>query len=311
MSLQDRPHAGALDAAEALLLDLYGGDSEPAAVFILGAPRTGSTLLYQAMAAALRLPYVSNFTSQHFAANPILGIAIQNGIRIDIAFQSSYGKTVGAFQPSEGSAVMASWFGGGHPSQLVSTRILDGREPHFKRTLAAVASMCGAPLLVKNAWHCFRVAYLARALPQARFVWIRRDIRDAAHSDLEARVATKGDRNAWNSATPANVEELRKLPPHAQVVENQLEFSRAVEMALRAEAGARWLEVWYEDLVAEPSAVLARIGNLIGRAPVALAEVPGVPVGRRRQLDEAAVRDYVAANRERLEGQLYRGRGER
>jgi hypothetical protein len=303
----------ALEAAERNLLELGATDAKPSPIFILGAPRTGSTVLYQAMAAAFRLPYIANFTNRHFPSNPIVGIAIQNGIRVDIGFESAFGKTEGLFQPSEGSAVMTCWFGGGHPSQIVSTCIRQGSEPHFTRTLAAVEAICGAPLLVKNAWHCFRVAYLARALPKARFVWIRRDIRDAALSDLKARRLTKGDLNAWNSATPADVAELRTLPPEAQVVENQHAFNAAIGVGLRSDAPSRAVEIWYEDFIADPAAALTSIGEFIGIPLQADAPLPHVYGRCRKTLGDSEfepVCRYVLDNRTRFYSHVHPSRGD-
>jgi hypothetical protein len=251
---------------EALLQTLVSGDGEVSSspVFILGAPRTGSTVFYQAVCSRLGLAYIANLTNDFFADTPIMGLAIQKSVPVEVLFKSYYGKTEGAFQPSEGSAVMMRWFGGGHPSALVSARILNGAEPHFLRTLAAVETLFDAPLVIKNAWNSFRVPYLAQALRSARFIWMRRDVASAAKSDLAARYKTKGSASAWNSATPANVERLMRLPPPAQVVENQHEFNIAIGSGLRSYADGRWREIWYEDFREDPDAVLAEVGVFLG-----------------------------------------------
>jgi Sulfotransferase family len=277
---------------------------DPGAVFLLGAPRTGSTIVYQSCAVLFGLPFIANLTNDYFAPTPIVGLALQKAHPVPVGTSSRFGKTEGPFQPSEGSSVMTHWFGGGHPSQSVSASILPGRAQHFARTLAAAQRLFAKPLMIKNAWNCFRVSWLARALPRARFMWIRRDIAEAAGSDLEARYITKRSPHVWNSATPANYEELRRRPPVEQVVENQYEFNRAIGEALHADAGGRYTEIWYEDFVVDPHEVLTRAGAVLGLA----AESPheplraGEPV-RTRALaaDEASgVRDYIRAEGERL-----------
>src|SRR5262249_7932126 len=120
------------------------------------------------------------------------------------------------------------------------------------------------PLVIKNAWNCFRIPALARLLPAARFLWVRRDIGTAAKSDLHARYSTKGSPVIWNSATPHNVESLRARPYWEQVVENQFEFNAAMHRDLNAHAKERFLEVWYEDLCADPSFTLDRIARTWG-----------------------------------------------
>jgi len=284
------------------------------AVFILGAPRTGSSYLYQLIVHAWRPPFLDNRCNEVFPATPVLGLLSQlaRGASLQVRFESRYGKTTGEDQPSEASAVMRRWFGGGHPSQRVSRTTLPGKLTHLQRTLDAIARLFNCPLLIKNAWNCFRVEHLARELHEAAFIWIRRDIRDAAASDLAARIAVHGDACAWNSATPSNFAALRRLPPWAQVVENQVEFNRAIGGALAMFAPTRHVTVWYEDVRRNPEAELDRIARAVAafrarlRRPVPASSVreptslAGAPEAMRSSIDE-----YVRQHAQRLAGCLY------
>lgn len=273
-------------------------------VFILGAPRTGSTFFYQAMIEALGLPYISNFTNAHFTHQPVLGLTVQRSVQPDMCWTSRYGKTEGVFGPSEGSAVMSYWFGGGHPSQMKSREILPDKRQHFIATMAAASQIFeGRPLLIKNAWNCFRIQSLAELLPKARFVWIRRDIRASALSDLVARYLTKGDPHIWNSATPANVEWLKKLPPWQQVVENQYEFNCAIGDALADLEDNRWRIIWYESLRKNPDACISELASWLQLIPESLSGVVDVKrnIIDRVYEDEARLIDaFVETDIERL-----------
>ena len=297
---------------EEYLLDLLikgNDDIQPRTMFILGAPRTGSTVLYQSLSARLGLPYISNVVNDCFPQTPILGLTIQKAFPVEISFTSQYGKTSGRFQPSEGSAVMAHWFGGGHPSALVSDRILEGKMPHFMITLAAADALFGRPLVVKNAWNCFRIRFLAEALPSACFVWIRRDVAAAAKSDLAARYETKGSPALWNSATPANVDSLRQLPPTGQVVENQYEFDCAIGDGLRNFAAGRWMEVQYEELCRDPEGILDHIGGTFGISSVPHPTTTKLtPAGNWKlsEADETAIDAYVEKHSQRVRSDVVR-----
>lgn len=302
----------AINLTEEALLGLVPEDTDPEPVFILSAPRTGSTYLYQIVASRYRLPYIGNLTNDYFAATPIIGLAIQRGIATEISDTSEFGKTKGPFQPSEGSGPMAHWFGGGNPSQDVSNSILAGREEHFRSTLAVCEYLyAGAPLLIKNPWNCFRVAYLAQALPRARFIWLKRDIRQAAASDLEARHLTKGTAEAWNSATPSNVEQLRLRPATEQVVENQYEFNKAIEDAFAAHPETSWCDLWFEDLIQEPTVELDKLSKFLGRKMLQPPPAEKPLKGKRRKLDPAEIRlieTFVDREAERLGPFCYKRR---
>jgi hypothetical protein len=244
----------------------HPGRADPGAVFVLAAPRTGSTVLYQALADSFALPVISNHTNAQTPQHPVLGILASHEARlagnVRVDYTSRYGKTEGGHGLSEGSAVFKHWCGGGHPSEIQSPGVLPERAAHMRATLAAVADATGKPLLTKNAWNCFRLADLARRFPETGFIWLRRDVRAAAESDLAARYAVQGDAHTWNSATPANVDELRRLPPEGQVLENQYEFSRAISQAAEGLAPDRFAEVWYEDFIAAPDAMMRRLAAI-------------------------------------------------
>ncbi|MGH8546267.1 MAG: sulfotransferase family protein, partial [Gammaproteobacteria bacterium] len=302
--------SGLLLEIEQTLLARVPPDRAPRPVFIVAAPRTGSTFLYQLVVQCMELCYISNLTDACFSSRPIVGIALQTAVAVEIATLSRFGKTEGALQPSEGSAVMTHWFGGGHPSQTMSSRILPDKEGHFIATLSAAESLNRTrPLVIKNAWNCFRLDYLMRSFPDGLFIWVRRDILDAAESDLEARYLTKGSAHGWNSATPSNIEELRRLSPAQQVVENQYEFNRAIGTAILRYPSVRAMVVWYESLLRSPETELKRIGDALG---LQSKEPSGRAIRSKDQRhrvtpeERSEIRCHVDAHRSRLSECCYR-----
>lgn len=259
---QNGPASTANRHIERTLFEHLDAKSDPGSpsIFILGAPRTGSTYFYQMCIHRWQLPYFDNFTNAALWDTPLVGIYYQ-WLKTDraIRFESEYGKTQGIEQPSEGSNIVRWWFGGGHPSQLVSVNVLPGREEHLMQTVDGVFRLTGKGLLTKNPWNCFRVRYLATHLTGAVFLWIRRDIRAAAASDLLARYVVQGSPSIWNSATPAKVHQLMSLHPAEQVIENQYEFHVALHTSLNQFASGRFIPIWYEELVRDPDKVFASI----------------------------------------------------
>ncbi len=285
---------------EETLFQTLGPAPSPRTIFILGAPRTGSTVFYQALTTAFGLPFLSNFANDHTRETPIIGILASYGlpIREDDRFSSAYGKSRGRHAHSEGSAIVSLWCGGGHPSETVSSGVLPDQVPHMRATLAAVEAETGRPLVIKNCWNCFRIASLAEHFPDASFIWIRRDVVDAARSDLAARLTVQGDAQIWNSATPRNVEELRKLPPARQVMENQLEFARAISESAAPLPKGRFADIWYEDFCADPNKAMRNLAarlDVLSSLPI--TDLPAMAAAprdnREREPDEL---DDIAAD---------------
>ncbi|MBT3604114.1 MAG: sulfotransferase [Candidatus Latescibacteria bacterium] len=230
-------------------------------IFLLGASRTGSTFLYQALIHRFSLSYFSNLANDTFFNHPIIALALQNQLRktIDVSFKNQYGKTEGVLQPSEASYVHKNWFGGEHPAQLHSKQILPDKKDHIINTVSAAYHLTQQPCIIKNAWNCFRIESLAELFPQAFFIWIRRDLTRCAISDLATRYNMRTSPTIWNSATPWNYEALQKKPYWEQVVENQYEFNVAISESLAQSAQNRSLEVWYEDLYTKPNEELQKV----------------------------------------------------
>ena len=285
-------------------------------IFILASPRTGSTMVYQVLINAFGLSYIPNFVNDHCRRFPILGSA---AFRLfarprAVTLQSDHGKTKGWRGPSEGSALFRRWFGGEHPSQTRSCKVLPGQEPHLRMTMASLYAMSGRPIVLKNAWNCFRVEELHRMFPGSLFLWLRRDIGASATSDLRARYR-RGSPLVWNSATPANYEAIRERPYWEQVVEQQYEYNATLERDLARVCPRQFLELWYEDLCEHPAGELDRIGGFLASRGLAVRrtawEVPALgrsAAAQARPDDEARIRDYVNQHLGRLSSHVYGSR---
>jgi hypothetical protein len=300
-----------LTSVEALLFERYALWTEAAAlpmVFIIGAPRSGSTLLYQLLINVFDFFYFSNLVNSHFSEYPAVGAALDQILnpREPVAYSSDHGKTEGPFGPSEASLVFRHWFGGEHPAQTQSAQVLLGKSEHLRLTMQSVYRMVGRPILIKNAWNCFRIRALVELFPAIQFVWIRRDIVQSAWSDLKARYL-RGGPMVWNSATTANYRDIQQLPYWEQVVEQQYAYNESVALDLVRYAPGRFCEIWYEDVCQRPATEIHRLREQWTRNCLIVdmrAEAPPLFALSMRQRDEsddfAKICDYVARRSDRF-----------
>ena len=239
---------------------------EPVILFILGSPRVGSTVLFQLVINHFDCFFPSNSFNRIFQNKEVdlesLDLSPYLSPLKNVTYNSEYGKTLHDGEPSEASAFFGTFFGGVHPSEEKSKSPLPHFAEKFVEFCRSLYSQSQKPLVFKNAWNCFRISYLSQALPNACFIWIRRDIADAAFSDLEAR-KKRGSTNIWNSATTSDYLEIQKHPYWEQVVEQQYGYARRVGADLSQFCRDRYLEVWYEDLLSDPSLFLKKVQNFL------------------------------------------------
>ena len=239
---------------------------EPIILFILGSPRVGSTVLFQLIINHFECFFPSNSFNRIFQNKEVnlesLDLSLHMSSLKNVSYNSDYGKTFYDGEPSEASAFFGTFFGGEHPSEEKSKSPLPDLSERFIDFCRSLYRQSQKPLVFKNAWNCFRISYLSQAIPNACFLWIRRDIADAAFSDLEAR-KKRGSTNIWNSATTADYFEIQKHPYWEQVVEQQYGYARRVGSDLSQFCRDRYFEVWYEDILVEPNLFLEKINNFL------------------------------------------------
>jgi LPS sulfotransferase NodH len=231
-------------------------------VFIVGPPRTGSTLLYQLVVGCFDVGYLSNRHCRLYGA-PSLVERTRHPDPPSV-LESRYGRTSGHDAPSECGEYWYRFFR--RSPQYVPRGEADPEKlRRLRASVRALGKAAGRPLVFKNLICALRLGPISEALPEAVFVRIRRDVLATAVSLLAGRKALFGDYGHWWSSEPPGIDRLRTLPPHEQVVEQIAAVEELIDQA-RAEAGPeRFCELTYETLCEDPAAALATIAALAER----------------------------------------------
>lgn len=255
-------------------------DADPPCVFIVGPPRSGTTLLYQVLVNAYRFVYFSNLTAR-FPHAPALATMLAERVLGGLdpgGFRSDRGKTAGWGGPHECGAFWYRWFPRPPDARVGPGETLEDDLEELRREVLAMHRMGRAPVLFKNTYNSIRIAPLAEALPEARFLVCRRDPVDTAQSILKCRVRTHDDKEAWWSVPVPGMEELRDEPYWVQVAEQVRRITDEIDRRATERGDDRFMEVSYEALCADPHETLDRIAMFL--EPWDLEDRPG-PVPER------------------------------
>jgi len=254
-----RPLDWTLGRWERRRMDRAGGVETPV-VLIVGAPRTGSTLLYQVLTAHLPVSYPSNFT-ELFSRAPITAtVKLGRLARRKVTYRSYYGNTASLGSPNDAFSIWNRWLG--EDRYQVPDHISPERAANLRSFFAAWEAAFGRPFLNKNNRNTAAVRLLATALPTARFIIIRRDPLFVAQSLLEARQTVQGDPYAgWGLAANQEPNGTDRL---ADVADQVLRIDSMLEAQLAEIDPARVLEVGYTELCAEPAQVVGRVAVWLG-----------------------------------------------
>ncbi len=229
-------------AAEGVETTGVDGDFRP--IFIVGPPRTGTTLLYQFLLRNYRLSYISNLMAlapRHMVKMVRLAPGIARNFTGTI-HPGYHGFVPGLLGPSEAGKIVDRWFDDSNwPADL----------PRIRQTVAAITQATGYPFLLKSLTNSVRIDRLHHALPGARFIVTSRDVRYAAQSILMTRRQLGLTADSWWSVQPAGSAALHDKPEAYRAVWQVMATNHAINDAL-ASTGADVYHVAYEDFCDAP-----------------------------------------------------------
>lgn len=194
-----------------------GSNFQP--IFIVGSPRTGSTVLYQILTNNDKFLYIDNLASP-FHRSMFFGIMLSRlvfGDRPHNQFKSKFGNTKSLHAPSECQSFWFRWFSRDHDysdDRSLSRETLDD----LRKTLHSIMNHHGKPLLFKNLACSQRISALHRAFPGAKFIYLRRDLTFSVQSLLLARRELDIADDRWWSVKPKNFHEFRDANIHEKLV---------------------------------------------------------------------------------------------
>lgn len=253
--LRDRVRRVA-DAGLAAFLPPLEGDPPPA-IFIIGAPRSGTTLTYQLMLRAFRLAYINNLTGDFPRGGPVLARWLRcRHWRLPDTFDSRYGRTTGWAGPAEGGRF---WYHAIPPGRHHETRpdeLSPANIEFMRRFVAAMDRAYRAPFVSKNVFNSVRVPLLDRVFPRSVFVVVWRDPLANAGSMLAGRRRSLGNEPGFWSVRPRRLLDKLDIPVPEHVAWQLLLTYEAIAAARGAVGPHRFLDVRYEELCRRPAATV-------------------------------------------------------
>ncbi|NWG08348.1 MAG: sulfotransferase [Chloroflexi bacterium] len=267
-------------------------------VFIIGPPRSGTTLLYQVLVNRFNFVFLDNVASRLYAA-PLVGIWLSKFLSVflakkQIGYASNYGRTDSVFGPSEAGEFWYRWFPRGEHVYVPPGATKPQSIQELRRQVVGISKKFKAPMLFKNTYNSMRIAPIAEAFPQAVFLVCMRDEVDTAQSILEGRVKRNGNKTDWFSVPPRQIDEIKAHPYWEQVVEQVYYIYRQIDEDIQRLGPERFLRISYRRLCEDTRGTMDEIARFFESRGVDVSvrnEVPeNFPYSTGKKIDDA---DYV------------------
>jgi hypothetical protein len=232
-------------------------------VLVVGAPRSGTTLVYQTLARYLDVSCFTNLTSI-FPRSPITSSRLFRWLPKNGAaeFRNFYGQTPGLNGANDGFSVWNQWLG--DDRYVPSAELSESQQHSMRQFFDAWSVAFGKPFLNKNNRNTACLELLSRTLPTASFIVVRRDPLLVAQSLIKARLQVQGDKSAgWGLHSQSSDAAADPLSYVDDVCDQILQIERQLDEQLERVAPNRIVEIQYESFCEDPAAAVGWISQQI------------------------------------------------
>lgn len=233
--------------------------NELSQLFILGLPRSGTTLVYQYIVHRLQVSYFTNAVGKYHLS-PCLVSWVERSLfgAYQSDFKSDHGAVKGRAAPREAGSFWGRLLG--FEDYLSIQDVTDRDAMHLQKTVACVQTLFGGqPFVNKNVKHMLRIEVLAHLFPSSCFLVVERHLRDVALSLLRARNRRDRNPDEWWSVRPPNYATIKNLPLAEQVANQVLELRARMGADLRKLPLDRVLSVDYSTFCTNPEHLTDRL----------------------------------------------------
>lgn len=241
--------------------------SSPAAstpLFIVGVPRSGTTIAYQLATHCLRLSYFPNIANILYQVPVVanrIGQSVLRPYKTD--FDSRFGYSRGLMAPSEGGRIWRRWFGITPKEECQGRKsVAVGEMKRLQQTIACIEADGAAPFVNKNVFSSVRIHELSEIFPKSLFLQVSRSPLEVAASILRGRDTVLGRRDRWWSVLPTGIADPGRLDVYEQIAAQIYHTDTGIKRAFDELNPQRWAIATYEEICRSPNQYVDSVREL-------------------------------------------------
>jgi len=238
-------------------------------IYVVGLPRSGTTLLSQLLSRYLSVGYINNLIAR-FWMNPEVGIRISETVikrseRSKIKFKSIQGVSEEPWGPHEFGYFWSHWLklDDFTSHKLSNSHLLKVDKKGLKKQLKTIINVFQSPVVFKNIICGLQASFLSSIHPNSLFILIERDTKSVASSILKCRKQRFGNERIWWSVKPSSYSNIIKIEsPIKQIKCQILDTSNDLNHELE-KPNVNCIRIKYEDLCSNPFKKLQMIRDKV------------------------------------------------
>ncbi len=228
-------------------------------VFIIGLPRSGTTLFYQLITNYYDVAYITNFENKHYKS-PIIAYFLSKVLKKNKkhnSFTSKYGYSSSAFAPSEAGKVWSKWFDKKQAYVQLDSFSHKSRT-NFYTFITAWTNIAKKPLVIKNLRFGQRIKLIKELFPNSLFIIVKRNPFFTLQSVYLSRNNMVEDLKDWCTNNKGLCSEDKLILAYNILNQIKETFDKDLKLFTKD----RILELNYEDLCDNPQETAMEIKAL-------------------------------------------------
>ncbi len=232
-------------------------------IFVIGAPRSGTTLLTQLISNTFEISYINNLAARFFLA-PLHGMRFAKSVlgnQRNEDFSSDYARTAGLNGIHEFGYFWRYWLNKNTFDDITQAKENENNIDWetIKNVLATLQHETNQPFIFKNIYSSYHIPKFVDLLDKVIFISIERDEIDTAISILNARKKYNSDLNIWWSYQPIEYNELKDKDYWIQIA-GQIHYLRSYyNQELQKIPDKNRLQIDYREMCDNPQSVIKKI----------------------------------------------------
>ncbi len=232
-------------------------------IFIIGVPRCGSTVFYQAITNAFDIVFFTNYAMKQYPS-------ILRGMKKSFekysnkrhSYQSVLGDTEKLYEPSEGSYFWYQWFPY-HKHYLTRDDISEDAKKEIYSLVNAMVHQHDKPLIFKNLNCSQRIDLLTDIFKDVIFIHLKRSPAEVIRSMYKAKKHRGLNDNDWFSVKSKNYELLKSKSGLDQLCAQYKDLNDQIITDLAQIPSKHQMEVTYEAFCANPVQILTQVHQFL------------------------------------------------
>jgi len=242
--------------------EMLTGYNNEKPVFIIGPPRSGTTLIYQLILGKFSFSYINRLMNLFYYApfnTAKLSRYISKFFSSDLNAQNNYGTLPGVFSPDEGGKIWLNLIPGRDNTGYIPPMYCSENQINeLRKLIIETQEIFERPFINKRPSNSLRVAALQEAFPNALFIIVVRDQLYNAQSLYLARQNRTVDKNGWWGSKPKEYPVISTYDSVRQSVNQVYCILKQIDTDIQY-FNNRYLLLKYEDICENPNIALDSI----------------------------------------------------